>query len=160
MKHEGNHRFIRGNHDDPAACRSQSLCITDGHSEADMFFCGGALSVNLKGRTEGLNWWPDEELSDPDFASIREKYLDEKPAIMVTHDCPHEVAQAVFQAESQAGDLGPELFPVDGIQGQAEATPGPATCGQGQALLDGQALAGPGHGVLENTRRQGAAALS
>ena len=61
-----------------------------------MFFCGGALSVNLKGRTEGLNWWPDEELSGPDFARIREKYLDEKPAIMVTHDCPHEVAQAVL----------------------------------------------------------------
>jgi hypothetical protein len=96
MKREGNHRFIRGNHDDPAACRSQCLCIADGHSEGDMFFCGGALSVNLKGRTEGLNWWPDEELSDPDFARIREKYLDEKPAIMVTHDCPHEVAQAIL----------------------------------------------------------------
>jgi len=96
MRRAGNHRFIRGNQDDPAACKNQPLCITDGHSEDDMFFCGGALSVNLKGRTKGLNWWPEEELSDSELANIAQKYLDEKPPLMVTHDCPHEIAQAIL----------------------------------------------------------------
>ncbi|MCP4315722.1 MAG: hypothetical protein GY789_06795 [Hyphomicrobiales bacterium] len=96
MRREGNHRFIRGNQDDPTACAQHCLCIADGHSEGDMFFCGGALSVNLKDRTKGLNWWPDEELSEPELARIREKYLDERQPIMVTHDCPHAIAKAIL----------------------------------------------------------------
>lgn len=100
MTRRGDHRFIRGNHDDPAECRRQPLWIPDGHVEADMFFCGGALSANLKNRTEGLNWWPDEELSASQLAAIAEKYLDTRPLLMVTHDCPHSVAEAMLRHEN------------------------------------------------------------
>ncbi len=97
MKREGNHRFIRGNQDDPGEVIGHPLCIADGSSEGEMFFCGGALSANRANRTEGLNWWPDEELSAADFALVREKYLDEKPTLMVTHDCPHSVAESILR---------------------------------------------------------------
>lgn len=97
MKQEGDHRFIRGNHDNPSECRQQPLWIPDGHIEGDMFFCGGALSVNLKNRTEGLNWWPEEELSVPELDTIQEKYLDAKPSLMVTHDCPFSIAEAMLR---------------------------------------------------------------
>ncbi len=97
MKRAGSHRFIRGNHDNPTACRSESLWIEDGHIEGDMFFCGGALSASRAKRTEGLNWWPDEELSEAEFAAIRSAYLEMRPKLMVTHDCPHSIAEAVLK---------------------------------------------------------------
>lgn len=97
MKRSGSHRFLRGNQDDPDKCRVQDGWIADGHSEGGMFFCGGALSVNRHNRTEGLNWWPDEELSEVALAEIAEQYLDEKPGLMVTHDCPHSIAVALLQ---------------------------------------------------------------
>lgn len=97
MKRKGSHRFIRGNHDNPSECRKQGLCIADGYSEGNMFFCGGALSANRAKRTEGLNWWPEEELSLSELAEIRKKYLDERPKVMVTHDCPHSVAELLLR---------------------------------------------------------------
>ncbi len=97
MKRQGNHRFIRGNQDDPSECRNNSLWIADGTSEGDVFYCGGAKSANRTNRTEGLNWWPDEELSESEFAIVREKYLDARPRLMVTHDCPHPVAPAILR---------------------------------------------------------------
>ena len=97
MKREGSHRFIRGNHDNPAECRNQSLCIADGHGEDEMFFCGGALSAGRARRTEGVNRWPDEELSVFALERICEKYLDEKPKIMVTHDGPHSIAETILR---------------------------------------------------------------
>lgn len=84
----GNHRFIRGNHDNPQVCRNQHYWIPDGHVENDMMFIGGAYSIDKAYRTEGHDWWPDEELSPKEFESVLEKYKQVKPKIMVTHDCP------------------------------------------------------------------------
>lgn len=97
MRREGIHRFIRGNQDDPNECRSQELWIEDGHIEGDVFYCGGALSAGREHRTEGLNWWPDEELSDSEFVGVRERYLEQKPKLMVTHDCPYFVAEEILR---------------------------------------------------------------
>src|SRR5687767_13552182 len=49
----GNHRFIRGNHDSPAACSRHSQFIKDGTVEGNMMFVGGALSVDKHLRQEG-----------------------------------------------------------------------------------------------------------
>ena len=97
MKREGNHRFIRGNQDDPGEVIGHELCIADGHIEGDTFYCGGALSANRANRTEGLNWWPGEELSANELLVVRAKYLDNKPKLMVTHDCPHSVAETILR---------------------------------------------------------------
>src|SRR5215475_1197882 len=53
---EGNHRFIRGNHDNPGVCRQQRQWIADGAVEGDMMFVGGAFSIDREWRTEGLDW--------------------------------------------------------------------------------------------------------
>lgn len=58
-----NHRFIRGNHDNPALCRAHPNWIPDGHSENGMFFMGGATSVDRHSRCEGVDYWADEEMS-------------------------------------------------------------------------------------------------
>jgi hypothetical protein len=90
---EGGHRFIRGNHDNPEHCRKHPQCIPDGHVEGDVMFVGGGLSIDRVYRTEGYDFWSDEELSPSKLAEIIEDYKVLKPRVMVTHDCPNFVAQ-------------------------------------------------------------------
>lgn len=91
-----NSRFIRGNHDNPDVCRNHTQWIPDGHVEGDTMFIGGGLSIDASMRIEGVSWWRDEELSYGEFMEMREKYLDIKPKVMVTHDCPEIVAKELF----------------------------------------------------------------
>ena len=92
----GHHRFIRGNHDNPAVCREHSQWIADGTFENNMMFVGGANSIDREWRREGYDWWPDEELSATELRTMIALYIDRKPRIMVTHDCPEEVASIVL----------------------------------------------------------------
>lgn len=89
----GDHRFIRGNHDNPDACRRHPHWIADGHYENGMMFLGGAQSVL---RAEGVDQWPDEELSAADLNRLRRLYRELTPRVMVTHDAPEEVATVIL----------------------------------------------------------------
>jgi hypothetical protein len=91
----GNHRFIRGNHDNPSFCKKQKQWIADGIVENDMMFVGGAYSIDKDWRHEGFDWWPDEELSMRDFFLIADIYAGVKPRVMITHDCPAEVVGVI-----------------------------------------------------------------
>lgn len=88
----GNHRFIRGNHDNPEVCKQHTQWISDGHVEGDMMFVGGAVSVDKEFRTEGYDWWAEEELTIPELDDIVDKYCEVKPRIMVTHTAPDFLA--------------------------------------------------------------------
>jgi hypothetical protein len=92
----GDHRFIRENHDNPAACRTQSQWIPDGHYKDGMMFVGGAVSIDKDQRIDGYDWWKEEELNHAELRNIFASYLTRKPHIMVTHDCPEEVASILL----------------------------------------------------------------
>lgn len=96
MKENPQHRFIRGNHDDPTKCRDMPNYIEDGVVENDVMFVGGAWSIDHAFRTEGVSWWRDEELSVEDFNRIIDNYKAVKPRVMITHDCPTQVAWDMF----------------------------------------------------------------
>lgn len=100
----GNHRFIRGNHDNPGVCRGHKFWIPDGSVEGDMMFCGGALSIDRSMRTTGLDWWEDEELSYAQFQEVIDTFVTQKPRIMVTHDCPEVVATEMFRGHYKFND--------------------------------------------------------
>lgn len=89
---KGDHRFIRGNHDNPASCAKHSQFIKDGTVEGNMMFVGGALSVDKQFRIEGLTWWKDEELSYQSLQEMINLYIKTKPETMVTHECPESIA--------------------------------------------------------------------
>ena len=57
-----------------------------------MMFIGGADSIDKAYRIEGYSWWADEELSYVELDELVQKYQEVKPRIMVTHDCPQEIA--------------------------------------------------------------------
>lgn len=97
----GNHRFIRGNHDNPGECKKNSQWIVDGTIEGDMMFIGGAPSVDKEYRTPDYTWWHDEELSDAELANLIGLYVTVKPRVMITHTCPAEMANAVMVQHRQ-----------------------------------------------------------
>jgi hypothetical protein len=100
---DGTHRFIRGNHDNPATCKEMVGWIKDGTVENDVMFIGGAWSIDNPDappgwykRTKDIDWWEDEECSDEQFDVFLDTYLSVKPRIMITHDCPHNIASHMF----------------------------------------------------------------
>ncbi len=101
---DGTHRFIRGNHDNPTVCKQDMTgYIADGTVEGDVMFIGGAWSIDNPvappgwyRRTAGVDWWFDEECSDEEFEKMLEKYLEVKPRVMITHDCPAKVSYDMF----------------------------------------------------------------
>lgn len=85
-----NHRFIRGNHDNPHICM-----LTPGYlgefgylEEHEIFFLGGAWSIDQAYRIEGRDWWPEEELDYAQFSDAMELYKKIRPKTVITHGCP------------------------------------------------------------------------
>lgn len=94
----GQHYFIRGNHDNPGSCKRHPFWIKDGGSafgRDDIFCVGGAMSIDKDRRTEGYDWWHDEELSYAQLCSIMDIYETVKPEVVVSHECPDSVISRV-----------------------------------------------------------------
>lgn len=91
------HRFIRGNHDNPNMCREDMVgYIPDGTIENDVMYLGGAWSIDWQYRTEGIDWWRDEELTYRELDELISVYEVVKPRVMITHDCPTIAAYYMF----------------------------------------------------------------
>lgn len=91
----GRHRFERGNHDNPWVCSKHTQWIADGHTENGMMFVGGALSIDREYRYEDYSWWPDEELPEGRLAELVMEFVNYRPKIMVTHECPEVIAERI-----------------------------------------------------------------
>jgi hypothetical protein len=91
-----NHRFIRGNHDNPDICRNHPNCIVDGSFDGDTLYIGGAWSIDQQWRTPGVSWWYDEELSIIEFEEIITTAATYQPRKIVSHDCPMSVVSELF----------------------------------------------------------------
>lgn len=95
------HRFIRGNHDNPNSCAKVKNWIKDGTLIDGVFCLGGAWSIDWEWRQnyEMMSgkriWWPNEEVSVPKLQKIIDYYTLCKPDIMVTHDCPTIMAEQI-----------------------------------------------------------------
>jgi len=103
-----NHRFIRGNHDNPEVCQQSPNCITDASVEEGVFFLGGAWSIDWNYRTPGIDWWFDEELNDQQLTEAIETYIDLKPQVVVSHDFPTQVSYDMFVSRGRA--FGPNMI--------------------------------------------------
>lgn len=101
---KGNHRFVRGNHDNPSHCRTHPFCIRDGTVEGDWFFCGGAKSIDMHLRHEGFDWWADEELNYNEFQTIVDRFIEVKPRIVVSHECPDQIVPILLQGGHHQND--------------------------------------------------------
>lgn len=78
------HRFIRGNHDPRKQIATMPQWIEDGTVEGDMMMIGG--SDHYPGIHPAL--LPDRTIPTYQWIMIEAIYRDQKPRIMLTHDCP------------------------------------------------------------------------
>lgn len=99
------HKFIRGNHDKPELCKSQSNWIEDGYTDiidgVKVMYIGGAFSIDADRRIEGVDWWRDEELNTYEWDVIIERYEKFKPDLMITHDAPRHVVEKMYNERPQ-----------------------------------------------------------
>jgi len=99
VKH--NSRFIRGNHDNPNVCKKHSQWIKDGTVENDVMFIGGAVSIDKAWRTEGLDYWSDEECSYNDLQVMIDTYMIVKPRVMICHEVPESIAEGILRSTNR-----------------------------------------------------------
>ena len=90
----GDHRWFRGNHDDPAKCRVSIGYLGDyGYlPEDELFWLAGAYSIDYMYRIPGRSWWGDEELSWPELDKAIELYREKKPRFVISHEAPQSAA--------------------------------------------------------------------
>jgi len=90
------HLILPGNHDNYNDCYNHSHFLGDyGHTSLNrvkFFYYRGAYSIDRQSRTVGIDWWEDEQVTVDQFMKARELYRQIKPDIVITHDCPDEVA--------------------------------------------------------------------
>lgn len=94
----GDHRYFRGNHDNPTACLLHEFCLDDLHWEPDtgIMVIAGAASIDKEWRTPGVTWWEDEELSYQQLDEAINLYEERKPRIVLSHDAPEDVVPYIF----------------------------------------------------------------
>lgn len=89
-------RFIRGNHDDPEACRRSPYYLGEyGFITPRVMFISGALSIDKEYRVQGLDWWPDEELSIVELNACVDAYQVGMPILVISHTCPGFVSKMI-----------------------------------------------------------------
>ena len=84
------HRFLRGNHDNPDACRQKKSYLGDfGYLEDDgIFFVSGAWSIDKSARVVGISWWDEEELSMQQCNDALALYEKVCPSVVLSHEAP------------------------------------------------------------------------
>lgn len=110
--HKGLLTIVPGNHDDYARCiesRGSSkwkytggIKIHNTTSQDDMFFQRGANSIDKHLRTEGIDWFSNEEMSYTQLGKAVDLYIESKPRIMFSHTCPSSVKKQLFSYDESS----------------------------------------------------------
>jgi len=95
------HKFLRGNHDNPAVCREHLNYLGDYGflPQHDIFYISGAWSIDRACRIAGVSWWEEEELSYQQLLEVIKEYKKIKPKIVATHDCPVSIMRTMFDIQ-------------------------------------------------------------
>jgi hypothetical protein len=95
------HKFLRGNHDCPKLAKEHPNYLGDyGCIEDKLFYVSGCMSPDYRRRTEGKDWWPDEQLNHATFWNVLKLYEKKKPKIVVTHEAPHILSKVLGHGNS------------------------------------------------------------
>lgn len=91
------HKVLFGNHDHmPMVEERHSLGHFSFLKEESIMTIRGAASIDKHMRTEGLDWFPDEELSMMQCDGAISMIQQCKPRVVLSHDCPTEVAMEMY----------------------------------------------------------------
>lgn len=89
--------FIRGNHDNPKLCETFPNHLKSGyHKDLNLFVVNGAFSIDREWRTEGIDFWRNEEHSLDELYSLIDEYESVKPRYVIAHEVPDSIARITF----------------------------------------------------------------
>lgn len=99
------HKFFKGNHDNYDFSPKDiphdigEFGVTE-HGGVTFFWMRGAFSIDWQQRVSrehlyGKSWWVEEQLTWEQMEEATELYRQEKPDIVITHSCPHTIAQRI-----------------------------------------------------------------
>jgi len=93
------HKFLRGNHDDPALCRAHPNFLGDyGYmSDDDLFFVSGALTASWRVLGNSKYWYADEEMSDSVLNEAIGLYKETRPKLVISHTAPSKGAKEILK---------------------------------------------------------------
>jgi len=93
------HKFLRGNHDDPALCRMHPDYLGDfGYlPDDDLFFASGAKTASFRVLGNSKYWYADEEVSDSDLNEAIALYKETRPKLVISHTAPSEGAKEILK---------------------------------------------------------------
>ena len=95
------HLIVGGNHDNYDICWNYPHFLGDyGYTslnKVEFFYYRGACSIDRQYRTVGIDWWENEQVSIDQFMKARELYRTIKPKIVITHDCPQNIASMMLE---------------------------------------------------------------
>jgi len=94
------HKVNFGNHDDPAFLKSPHSC-GDFSFFGDIMTIRGAYSIDKAWRIEGFSWWTEEEMNYEEMQKCIDVYLEAKPRVIVSHDCPETTRKIMFNIQNK-----------------------------------------------------------
>ena len=97
LREHGGMRFFRGNHDDPERCMRHPKHLASGPHPENFFVVGGGLSIDWQYRTEGVNWWRDEEHSARELRALAGRFAESKPRLVLSHEGPPVATDHMFK---------------------------------------------------------------
>ena len=96
------HKVNFGNHDDYTFLDKPHSLGNYGMYSEDIMTVRGAYSIDKWCRTEGIDWWSNEQLNYIEMQEAIDLYTLNKPKIMITHDCPQEVRDYMFRIKDKS----------------------------------------------------------
>ncbi len=96
---DNKHWINPGNHDYGRYLQHKLLGSTGNHSyfeEFGIFTVRGAESIDKHQRTEGVDWFSNEELTFTEQLQAFDAFTKFTPKIVISHDCPQTVMEKLF----------------------------------------------------------------
>lgn len=99
------HKIIPGNHDDYYGIRYEYTFGTEGYGvnngewikDFNFFWIRGAYTPPFYfDFTPGVNWWEQEQLTIDQLEKVKSLYIENKPDIILAHECPDMVSGMLF----------------------------------------------------------------
>jgi Calcineurin-like phosphoesterase len=92
------HKWFRGNHDNPEKCRRTTNYLGDwGYLEQDkLFWVAGGYSIDRAMRVVDVSWWADEELSYSELQKAIDTYKEVRPEFVLSHEAPSIAGKALL----------------------------------------------------------------
>ncbi len=78
------------------ADKSRSLGNYSHFPEGNIFTVRGAFSIDRIYRVAGIDWFENEELTYQEGLECFDEYVQIKPEIVISHDCPESIRQTFF----------------------------------------------------------------